>query len=485
MKDFVEAETHARDHVRRHPETAVQILRFVPLLSPEVRDYRAKLFAAPVSWTLMGYDPLVQALHPDDAVQALLHALDRPEVRGVFNVAPEGILPLSTVRLFFGSLGIPVPHGLAYALYEAAWLAGVGVMPGVHAHYLRYLCVVSNDKARRGARLRAAAHDARLRARDRPCPVRGRPPRRLRRPRRRGEDRGFRVRAPRPPEARAPAPPHGGRVVSATRTVPVRPLAPVTGAPEPSGGFAPSLLPKREDDLLHVLLGEAARFLDAHPELKGPARRGRPLEPLPPPQPDALARRLRLRRGRGAAVARAVRLPLHGVVARDALGRREHPAARPRAPRRQPLRRPAVGRRDGQARDHARAPGAPRRADAHPRHVHDAAVPAAVAEAPGRGPRLSGERGAAPEPRRARRRLPRGRQGRRQALPRPLPARAFRPRRLRPARAPHGRADHSGHRRRRRGDLPESLPHGHDRPPDRPAVFPDHAVLPGARARSA
>jgi UDP-glucose 4-epimerase len=148
VQDFVEAEKHAREHVRRHPETAVQILRFVPLLSPEVRDYRTKLFAAPVAWTLLGYDPLVQALHPDDAVEALVHALDRPEARGVFNVAPEGILPTSSVRLLFGSLGIPVPHPLAYALYEAAWLAGVGVMPGVHVNYLRYLCVVSNDRAR-------------------------------------------------------------------------------------------------------------------------------------------------------------------------------------------------------------------------------------------------------------------------------------------------------------------------------------------------
>jgi UDP-glucose 4-epimerase len=149
VQDFVEAEKHAREHVRRHPETAVQILRFVPLLSPEVRDYRAKLFASPVAWTLLGYDPLVQALHPDDAVGAILHALDRPEIHGVFNIAPEGILPISSVRLFFGSLGVPVPHPLAYALYEAAWLAGIGVLPGVHAHYLRYLCVVSNDKARR------------------------------------------------------------------------------------------------------------------------------------------------------------------------------------------------------------------------------------------------------------------------------------------------------------------------------------------------
>ena len=149
VRDFVEAESHARSHVRRHPESRVQILRFVPLLSPEVRDYRTRLFAAPFSWQLMGFDPLLQALNPDDAVDALVRALDRPEAQGVFNIAPEGVVPLSTVRLLFGSLGVPVPHPIAYALYEAAWLAGVGLMPGVHAHYFRYLCVVDGAKARR------------------------------------------------------------------------------------------------------------------------------------------------------------------------------------------------------------------------------------------------------------------------------------------------------------------------------------------------
>ena len=46
-------------------------------------------------------------------------------------------------------------------------------------------------------------------------------------------------------------------------------------APAPSelaydAGLTPSLLPKNPDDLQHVLLGEAARFLDAHPEFKSP-----------------------------------------------------------------------------------------------------------------------------------------------------------------------------------------------------------------------
>lgn len=149
VRDFVEAESHARAHVRRHPEAKVTILRFAPFMSADVRDYRAKVLGAPFAVTLMGYDPLVQALHTDDAVQAILLAFDRPEATGVFNIAPEGVLPISSARLLFGSLPVPVPAGLAYLLYEAAWELGVGLMPGIHVHYLRYLCVADNRKARR------------------------------------------------------------------------------------------------------------------------------------------------------------------------------------------------------------------------------------------------------------------------------------------------------------------------------------------------
>jgi UDP-glucose 4-epimerase len=148
VRDFVEAESHARTHVRRHPEARIAILRFAPFMSAGVRDYRAKALAMPLAVSLLGYDPLLQALHTDDAVQAILLALDNREATGVFNIAPEGVAPLSTARLLFGSLAVPVPHGLAYALYEAAWEMGVGLFPGIHAHYFRYLCVADNRKAR-------------------------------------------------------------------------------------------------------------------------------------------------------------------------------------------------------------------------------------------------------------------------------------------------------------------------------------------------
>jgi UDP-glucose 4-epimerase len=149
VQDFVEAENHARQHSKRHPHSRVSILRFAQPLAPDVRDYRAKTFESAATISLLGYDPLIQALDPDDGVAAVLAALDRPDLRGVFNIAPEGVLPLSTVYLLYGTLAIPVPHPLAYPLIEAAWLSGIGLMPGVHAHYFRYLCLADNAKARR------------------------------------------------------------------------------------------------------------------------------------------------------------------------------------------------------------------------------------------------------------------------------------------------------------------------------------------------
>jgi len=149
VRDFVEAEQHAKDHARRYPQSKVAVLRFAQLLAPELRDYRSRVFASPAVISLLGYDPLVQALHPDDAIRALLLAIDTPDLEGAFNVAPDGVLPLSTVYLLFGTLPVPVPHPLAYALIEASWLSGVGPMPGVHAHYFRYLCIADNAKSKR------------------------------------------------------------------------------------------------------------------------------------------------------------------------------------------------------------------------------------------------------------------------------------------------------------------------------------------------
>ena len=149
VRDSVEAERHCRDFARRHPEARVAVLRFAPMLAAERRDYRIRYLEGPVALTMLGYDPLLQWLHPDDATEGLLRTLDTPEAHGVFNIAPDGVLPLSSTLLLFGTPSVPLPHGLAYVAAEAAWITGLGTAPGAHAHYIRYPCVAANDKARK------------------------------------------------------------------------------------------------------------------------------------------------------------------------------------------------------------------------------------------------------------------------------------------------------------------------------------------------
>lgn len=149
VRDSVEAERHCRDFARRHPEARVAVLRFAPMLAAERRDYRIRYLEGPVALTMLGYDPLLQWLHPDDASEGLLRTLDTPEAHGVFNIAPDGVLPLSSTLLLFGTPSVPLPHALAYVAAEAAWLAGLGTAPGAHADYIRYPCVAANEKARK------------------------------------------------------------------------------------------------------------------------------------------------------------------------------------------------------------------------------------------------------------------------------------------------------------------------------------------------
>ena len=84
----LEAEQHALSFARRYPEMGVTVLRFAPLLGPGVRTFYTRIFDKRVVPVLMGYDPLVQLLHPDDALDAGDAALE-PARRGVFNIVPR------------------------------------------------------------------------------------------------------------------------------------------------------------------------------------------------------------------------------------------------------------------------------------------------------------------------------------------------------------------------------------------------------------
>jgi UDP-glucose 4-epimerase len=124
-RDIVEAEATVADFAEKNPDVAVAILRFANVLGPTVRTAHARLFALPVVPMILGFDPRYQFAHEDDVVSALEHVVAN-DIRGIYNVAGDGVLALSEVIGLLGKTYAPVlpPWGTGVA---AAILSRLGV----------------------------------------------------------------------------------------------------------------------------------------------------------------------------------------------------------------------------------------------------------------------------------------------------------------------------------------------------------------------
>ena len=95
----------------------------------------------PVLPAALGYDPRLQFLHEEDAVDAFIRAMDA-DCRGIFNVAGPGEVPLSVVVRELAKPTLPIPHPIAKPLWRAAWRLGMNSFPVDEFDFIRYVCMV-------------------------------------------------------------------------------------------------------------------------------------------------------------------------------------------------------------------------------------------------------------------------------------------------------------------------------------------------------
>lgn len=106
-KDAWEVENYARSFGRRRSNVLLTILRFANFIGPTIDTPLVRYFSLPVVPTALGYDPRLQLLHEDDAIEALYRATRR-DLPGTFNVAGEGVVHLSQAIRLAGKLPMPV-----------------------------------------------------------------------------------------------------------------------------------------------------------------------------------------------------------------------------------------------------------------------------------------------------------------------------------------------------------------------------------------
>jgi UDP-glucose 4-epimerase len=106
-KDALEAERYARSLARRRPGVDLTILRFANFMGPEIDTPFTRYFSFPIAPTAMGFDPRLQFVHEDDAVEVLYRAV-RDEHPGIFNVTGDGVVLLSQALRLVGKPSVPV-----------------------------------------------------------------------------------------------------------------------------------------------------------------------------------------------------------------------------------------------------------------------------------------------------------------------------------------------------------------------------------------
>jgi UDP-glucose 4-epimerase len=133
-RELIEIESFVNGFRHQVPDMIVTTLRFPSIIGLDVETPMTRFLCDPLAPVLLGFDPLMQVIHERDAIDALVHAVavDAP---GVFNVAAEGVLPLTRLMGLAGKLPVPVFHLFAY------WASGgpkVSRYLPIELDYIRY-----------------------------------------------------------------------------------------------------------------------------------------------------------------------------------------------------------------------------------------------------------------------------------------------------------------------------------------------------------
>jgi UDP-glucose 4-epimerase len=146
MRDLVELDMLTQSFFWKEPQIETVILRPTHILGT-VGNAPSNYLRLKVVPTLLGFDPMMQVVHQDDVVQAIVLAL-APGVRGIFNLAGPPPIALSQALASLKRATVAVPHGFARFGMERMWRWRITSFPAPDLDFIRYVCMVDDAKAR-------------------------------------------------------------------------------------------------------------------------------------------------------------------------------------------------------------------------------------------------------------------------------------------------------------------------------------------------
>ena len=144
LADLVAADLFAGQALWRSPKLKTAVLRIAYPLGPLGRGTLANYLLDSRVPMVMGFDPLFQFLHTEDAARAIICAVDQ-KLSGVFNIAGPSPIPLSSLIKGVNRTPVPIPETiLPYVLGKF----GLSRLPRASVAHLKYPIVIDDTRFR-------------------------------------------------------------------------------------------------------------------------------------------------------------------------------------------------------------------------------------------------------------------------------------------------------------------------------------------------
>jgi UDP-glucose 4-epimerase len=137
QRDVAEIENYFETYARRHERVDCTMLRYQPAIGPGMRTQITRYLSQPVCPTFMGFDPRIQLVHINDALEAIVAAVRNP-VRGAVNVAGPGTIGLTRMIRLAGKHALPIAAPLFGAVTSTGQRLGLDTQSDDFQRLLRY-----------------------------------------------------------------------------------------------------------------------------------------------------------------------------------------------------------------------------------------------------------------------------------------------------------------------------------------------------------
>lgn len=145
LRDYIEIDAFASEFARKHPQLELLLLRCASFAGGGIASPLTRYLARPYPPMLLGFDPRIQVLHPDDAVHAFGLAVTSVAT-GSFNLAATAPVKLAHAIRLAGRQPMPFVEPLLNLAWPGAGRDHYSNWP-FEPDFFRYGCVADTRRA--------------------------------------------------------------------------------------------------------------------------------------------------------------------------------------------------------------------------------------------------------------------------------------------------------------------------------------------------